>query len=635
METRRCVYCHKLQRVGMQECIRCGQPFRPGNPLSSITDITSPSLPSASPHRAGHYFGLHPEDQPYQSNKILTAHFRDDDDDDDHILYGRGLQLEPERITFPATDQTPALKRYREALYNAPARQEYVPAYEEGRVKLPVTSHVTFTRRLFRFSHRTVSLALGVSCFLFLLASSIMALGYINASQTGEQAALEITPYELRANDLFSLKGQKWAPRVFINFTFETGVNIMGEDTQPLRVLTDDQGGFQVSTRVVSEWSVGQHFITAIDAQHKRTRSANIYIQVTPPDPPYLYLDTETLDLKTTTLEHALELENRGGGTVEWQASSNQSWLTISPDQGSFSGRQEVKLKVNRQGLAAQQYSGQLQFVQPGALPLTLTVMMEVKSGDEQIDDVPTPAPGELTLSVSTLAFTTAEGRSVDPQALQIQNTGGQAFDWTVTAATNDRGGWLTATPASGSLEGGSQFTLNVTPSTQRLLEGTYQGTLTFRAGEKTSLVTVWLTVVDKDAGAEPTPTSEPHQPPYNSPGIKVEPATLQLDVSEDTEGSTQLEITLTNTGTGALKWQSTVDGYTQSYVKLMPKNGHLEPGQSRKITINVDVSRADAGELFSTITLWSADPRWPMHKVVRLHINILDDKVETLPAHD
>src|ERR1700686_466407 len=85
METKRCQRCHKLLRIDAQMCSRCGgHAFLQGthargkqagsltsNEMVSIHSNRLPSPPSSpppSPHRAGHYSGLHPEDQPYQSS---------------------------------------------------------------------------------------------------------------------------------------------------------------------------------------------------------------------------------------------------------------------------------------------------------------------------------------------------------------------------------------------------------------------------------------------------------------------------------------------------------------------------------------------------------------------------------------
>src|SRR5205085_12020250 len=91
MDTKRCTYCHKLARAEAETCSRCGHPYVK-NRVSRILTKSNPapagtrrsettrlpmsdgntriqrrSIPPASPHRAGHYSGLHPEDQPYQS----------------------------------------------------------------------------------------------------------------------------------------------------------------------------------------------------------------------------------------------------------------------------------------------------------------------------------------------------------------------------------------------------------------------------------------------------------------------------------------------------------------------------------------------------------------------------------------
>src|SRR5436305_11326008 len=77
MDTRRCLRCHKLLRADAHRCSLCGYVFlqaplrrssKATNGSRGSTTASFPSNPPASPHRAGHYSGLHPEDQPYQSS---------------------------------------------------------------------------------------------------------------------------------------------------------------------------------------------------------------------------------------------------------------------------------------------------------------------------------------------------------------------------------------------------------------------------------------------------------------------------------------------------------------------------------------------------------------------------------------
>src|SRR5262249_34690112 len=88
MNTKRCVYCHKLSPVDARSCIHCSRPFArttgPGRRLDSGGTPTMKhsrssrsrraSIPPASLHHAGHHPGLHPEDQPYQSSVMSIQH---------------------------------------------------------------------------------------------------------------------------------------------------------------------------------------------------------------------------------------------------------------------------------------------------------------------------------------------------------------------------------------------------------------------------------------------------------------------------------------------------------------------------------------------------------------------------------
>lgn len=73
-----------------------------------------------------------------------------------------------------------------------------------------------------------------------------------------------------------------------------------------------------------------------------------------------------------------LNISNTGGGTLNWSASDNAPWLTISPTSGTAPS--SVTLSVNITGLAAGTYNGAITVTAPGAtntpvnVPVTLTV---------------------------------------------------------------------------------------------------------------------------------------------------------------------------------------------------------------------------------------------------------------------
>jgi hypothetical protein len=74
----------------------------------------------------------------------------------------------------------------------------------------------------------------------------------------------------------------------------------------------------------------------------------------------------------------SLSITNTGGGTLNWTASSNQSWLSVSPTSGTAPSSATVS--VNITGLAAGTYNGAITITATGAtntplsVPVTLTV---------------------------------------------------------------------------------------------------------------------------------------------------------------------------------------------------------------------------------------------------------------------
>lgn len=74
----------------------------------------------------------------------------------------------------------------------------------------------------------------------------------------------------------------------------------------------------------------------------------------------------------------SLSITNTGGGTLNWSASDDASWLTISPTSGTAPST--VTLSVNITGLAAGTYNGTITITSTGATnsPLTVPVTLTV-----------------------------------------------------------------------------------------------------------------------------------------------------------------------------------------------------------------------------------------------------------------
>ena len=106
--------------------------------------------------------------------------------------------------------------------------------------------------------------------------------------------------------------------------------------------------------------------------------------------PPAIGLSRNTLNFGATiamiaTKTQSVIVSNTGGGTLSWTASSDQSWLSVSPTSGS--GTTVIQVSVNHAGLANGSHTGKISISAPGAvnspkdITVGLTVIPAVKLG--------------------------------------------------------------------------------------------------------------------------------------------------------------------------------------------------------------------------------------------------------------
>src|SRR6266702_243415 len=218
MDTKRCSYCHKMARAEAETCSRCGHPYvkstngvkkvnripmKSSNPASrgsrrnetvhlSMSDgntrIQRRSIPPASPHRAGHYSGLHPEDQPYQSTVMAVQRppVRQSN------LRG-AVQPERESVVLPRVDSIVEPEPDQQATVPLlPPRFSFPP-----RPSLPKKSWPR---------GRFVPVMLTISCLIFLVASSLLAFIFISKKPLPDKQVLSVMPDQLRVNDAFTYR---------------------------------------------------------------------------------------------------------------------------------------------------------------------------------------------------------------------------------------------------------------------------------------------------------------------------------------------------------------------------------------------------------------------------------------------
>ena len=210
-------------------------------------------MPSASPHLAGHYSGLHPEDQPYQSS-IITAQRS--------VEPETWWTQEPERIILPMVS-TPTQSV--ESFPTRPERQiSKVPA---RRVFLP---------------ERAISVLLTIACLAFLLGSSILAFRLLD-KHTAQAIPVSPTvwtnPAVVSGHHTFALSGRGFGGDSLMLFTYDRDQMFFNAQGYPVETHTNSQGNFTLQIQVPTQWQAGIHSIQVTDEAEKLSKSTKITLQ--------------------------------------------------------------------------------------------------------------------------------------------------------------------------------------------------------------------------------------------------------------------------------------------------------------------------------------------------------------------
>jgi uncharacterized protein (TIGR03437 family) len=236
--------------------------------------------------------------------------------------------------------------------------------------------------------------------------------------------------------------------------------------------------------------------------------------------PPELSLDKSKLSftypLNAAARELLITVSDSGGGTLPFQASAQTAtggnWLSVSPGSGTAtpSGSVTLRVEANPSGLQPGTYRGAI------TVSGTDSLTVAAQSGGSMIVPVTmtiSSANQAIVLSHAGLTFTTVQqGGVAPPQTFAVLNIGSGAMNWTATTSTLSGGGWLSATPGSGSSVAGSATPqVTVTVNQTGLGVGRYYGLVRITApgaANTPHVITVILRVLpaSTDIGEVVTP---------------------------------------------------------------------------------------------------------------------------------
>jgi len=184
-----------------------------------------------------------------------------------------------------------------------------------------------------------------------------------------------------------------------------------------------------------------------------------------------------------TSSAHTIAISNAGGGTLTWSASSNVTWLTLSPQSGTNAGT--ITATMNPAGFVMPgSYAATVTVTAVGAttktIPVTLTVTASTSSGTG------------FSISPPTLASTGTVGSPTVTKGVTITNAGSTAL----TVTWSDKINWLVATSGDTvTIAPGGSASITHTASMSGQVAGTYSGTATISGGGITKQVPITLTL--------------------------------------------------------------------------------------------------------------------------------------------
>lgn len=243
-------------------------------------------------------------------------------------------------------------------------------------------------------------------------------------------------------------------------------------------------------------------------------------VQMSVAENPILGVSSTSLDFGEQSTSEEFSITNTGTGTLNWQVTSNKTWLGVSPASGSVTtGQSSITATVNRNGLAPGSYDGTISITSNGGNQ-DVQVSMVVP---EPVVEIP-----ELSYSPSSFDFGTTDSSGT----ILITNIGTGTLNWELSNSD----GWINFTPVNGTTTVENDQ-VELTISRQGLAPGDYSGLIAISSDGGSGTISVAMKV------------DEP------SPELSFTPEEFNFS-KNDSSGV----IEINNIGAGILNWQLAKD---------------------------------------------------------------------------
>jgi len=295
----------------------------------------------------------------------------------------------------------------------------------------------------------------------------------------------------------------------------------------------------------------------------------------------------------TSVVTESIVIANSGSSlenfTVTATPGSGGNWLSASPSSGAVAPftNSSISVNVDPSRLKAGTYLGTISIaISPDKQQFDVAVLATVSSGEAQ-----------FKLSQSGFRFQAQNGGgNPPPQSLTILNSGSGSSTFAASASTTSGGGWLSVTPASGTVSSSEPASAIVRIDTTGLKTGNYYGQIQISGdgvenSPQTATVVLNIAGVATDLGAFVYPT-----------GLIFVGQAGSADPAAQT-------ISVTNPSTSTLTF-SAASFFNQGskWFTVQPATGTVNSGNPATITVQPALSGLGTGVYFGEIVLQFAE---------------------------
>ena len=274
---------------------------------------------------------------------------------------------------------------------------------------------------------------------------------------------------------------------------------------------------------------------------------------------PELSVNTTALLFGSDKTSLSFNINNIGGGELEWQLTSNESWLLFEPSSGKTTTEdEEINVTVNRIGLAAGDYTGSIN-IGTNAGNGSVSVSMSVV-------EIPL-----LSYSPSSINF----GDKDSTAAFKIKNVGEGNLNWQISTDES----WIELSKSNGTEVANQESEIEIKINKSGLQPGDYSGNINISSNGGSGTIEVSLKI-------------------NKTPKLSYSPQSLNFG---DKDSSKTFEIK--NTGTGSLNWELSTD---ESWISLSGTNGVTNGNEKSEIEVTVNRNNLPAGEYSGSVKITS-----------------------------